>query len=217
MDYWLDEGPAWLIKSISTCSAEENKCDEELGMVKEAMKYHKGMDLLGQTHLALVDLDLHSKPLGKTETLEDREKALADEKGTRVLPQLEEDRHLNSFSHIFSGSDAAGYYSHKWADVLAADTFAAFEDTGAFKPGDEGDNILKVVGKKFADTILAHGGGRHPAQVFKMFRQREPTPKALLRYVFGRDSVAGEGAEEPLQLEELQDVSSLTGRRLTDL
>merc|ERR1719198_2426203 len=85
MDYWLDEGPAWLIKSISTCSAEENKCDEELGMVKEAMKYHKGMDLLGQTHLALVDLDLHSKPLGKTETIEMREKALADQKQTRVL------------------------------------------------------------------------------------------------------------------------------------
>merc|ERR1719198_446427 len=150
MDYWLDEGPAWLIKSISTCSEEENKCDEELSMVKEANKYHKGMDLLGQTHLALVDLDLHTKPLGKTETLEEREKTLAAQKQTRVLPQLEEDRHLNSFSHIFSGNDAAGYYSHKWAEVLAADTFAAFEDTGAFNEGPEGEKILSLVGRRFA-------------------------------------------------------------------
>merc|ERR1719380_576873 len=109
------------------------------------------MDLLGQTHLALVDLDLHTKPLGKTETLEMREKALASQKQTRVLPQLEEDRHLNSFSHIFSGNDAAGYYSHKWAEVLAV---AAFEDTGAFNDGNEGERILSNVGKRFAGTIL---------------------------------------------------------------
>merc|ERR1719387_2911454 len=183
------------------------------------MKYHKGMELLGQIHLALVDLDLHTKPLGKTETLEAREKALADQKQTRVLPQLEEDRHLNSFSHIFPGNDAAAYYSHKWAEVLAADTFAAFEDTGAFNEGPEGEKILSLVGRRFADTILAHGGGRHPAHVFKMFRERNPSAKALLRYTFGRASVAGEDAEEPLNLEgsNVAATPSLKVRRLTDL
>lgn len=217
MEYWLEEGPAWVVKSISSWEGDDSKFDEShsLWKVKQAMKYHRGMDLLGQAHLALVDLDLHTKPLTKLESIDQREAAVAATMQTRVLPQLEEDRHLNSFSHIFSGNDAAGYYSHKWAEVLAADAFAAFEDTGAFNDGSEGERILSNVGKRFAGTILAHGGGRHPAEVFKMFRQRGPTVKALMRYSFGRDAVAGENAKEPLILEDA--MGGMNGRRLTDL
>ena len=93
-----------------------------------------------------------------------------------VLPPLEEDRFLCSFTHIFAGGYAAGYYSYKWSEVLSADAFGAFEEAGL-------DDEAKVrgQGRQFRDTILALGGGRHPMDVFKDFRGREPDTQALLR------------------------------------
>ena len=94
-----------------------------------------------------------------------------------MLPLIPEDRSLCGFAHIFGGGYAAGYYSYKWAEVLSADAFAAFEEAGL-------DNAAAIshVGRLYRDTILALGGGAHPMDVFRHFRGRDPDPTALLRH-----------------------------------
>ena len=90
---------------------------------------------------------------------------------------LDEDRFLCTFSHIFAGGYAAGYYSYKWAEVMSADAFGAFEDVGL-----ENEEKVKEVGRKFRDTVLSLGGGNKAMDVFTEFRGREPNPDALLRH-----------------------------------
>ena len=82
-------------------------------------------------------------------------------------------RFQNSFSHIFSGGYAAGYYSYKWAEVLSADCFAAFEEEGLFDAG---------TGRRFLSEILSVGGSRPAIDSFRAFRGREPSLDALLRH-----------------------------------
>ena len=94
-----------------------------------------------------------------------------------VLPILPEDAFLCAFSHIFAGGYAAGYYSYKWAEVLSADAFAAFEEAGL-----ENQQAIAICGKRFRDTVLALGGSLHPMEVFKTFRGREPNTEPLLRH-----------------------------------
>jgi oligopeptidase A len=87
-------------------------------------------------------------------------------------------RFQNSFGHIFAGGYAAGYYSYKWAEVLSADAYSAFEEAGA-----AGGNILSAeTGRKFQQEILAMGGSRSALESFKAFRGREPNIDALLRH-----------------------------------
>ena len=76
------------------------------------------------------------------------------------------------FSHIFAGGYSAGYYSYKWAEVLEADAFEAFEEKGVFD---------KSVASLFEENILSRGGTEHPMTLYKNFRGREPDPNALLR------------------------------------
>ncbi|CAN0035726.1 unnamed protein product [Choristocarpus tenellus] len=94
-----------------------------------------------------------------------------------VLPPLKEDRFLCSFEHIFAGGYAAGYYSYKYAEVMSADAFAAFEEAGL-----DDKEAAATVGRRFADTVLGMGGGRHPSKVFQDFRGRDPSPEALLKH-----------------------------------
>lgn len=94
-----------------------------------------------------------------------------------VIPPLDDDRFLCAFGHIFAGGYSAGYYSYKWAEVLSADAFAAFEEVGL-----ENEDKVREVGRRFRDTILSLGGGKHPSKVFRAFRGRDPTPDALLRH-----------------------------------
>ena len=129
--------------------------------------------MLRQLYFALTDLELH---------LPDREGTAFDvqrrvSERTTVLPPLPEDRFLCSFGHIFAGGYAAGYYSYKWAEVLSADAFAAFEEAGL---DDEAE--LRRTGARFRDTVLALGGSIAPMEVFTRFRGREPSPDALLRH-----------------------------------
>jgi oligopeptidase A len=91
-------------------------------------------------------------------------------------PYLPEDRNLCSFSHIFAGGYAAGYYSYKWSEVMSADAFGAFEEAGL-----DDEVAVQRTGKRYRDTILALGGGTHPLEVFEKFRGRAPTIDALLR------------------------------------
>jgi CheY-like chemotaxis protein len=105
----------------------------------------------------------------------DRDRAVAEL--TQVMPAFDGDRFLCAFSHIFAGGYSAGYYSYKFAEVLSADAFAAFEEAGL----DDADAV-KEMGAKFRDTVLALGGSVAPAAVFERFRGRAPATEALLRH-----------------------------------
>lgn len=141
-----------------------------------AKTYRAGSMTLRQLHFASVDLELHSRFVpGGDESVFDRERSVAQR--TTVMPPLEEDRFLCGFSHIFAGGYSAGYYSYKWSEVLSADAYGAFEEVGL-----DNEEAVQETGRRFRDTVLALGGGRAPADVFKDFRGREPSVEALLRH-----------------------------------
>ncbi|HRO97730.1 MAG TPA: M3 family metallopeptidase, partial [Ferruginibacter sp.] len=139
-----------------------------------AKNYMAASQMLRQLYFSLLDLDLHEQS-HSNEPVRTTQRRIAAE--YTVIPPLEEDAFLCSFGHIFAGGYAAGYYSYKWAEVLSADAFAAFEEAGLT------DTIkLKVLGKKYRDTILALGGSKHPMEVYRAFRGRDATIDALLRH-----------------------------------
>jgi oligopeptidase A len=141
-----------------------------------ARNYMSGSATLRQIHFSLLDIELHDRyQPGDKENVTDVRSRLA--KTTTVLPPLPEDAFLCAFNHIFSGGYAAGYYSYKWAEVLSADAFAAFEEAGL-----ENESAITNTGKLFRETVLALGGSQHPMEVFKAFRGREPNTEALLRH-----------------------------------
>lgn len=141
-----------------------------------AKNYMSGSGMLRQLHFSILDLELHYRYRpGGNETPKNVRDRIA--KNTTVLPPLPEDSFLCAFGHIFSGGYAAGYYSYKWAEVLSADAFAAFEEAGL-----EDEEAVKTTGKRYRDTVLALGGSKHPMEVFKSFRGREPSTEPLLKH-----------------------------------
>ena len=141
-----------------------------------AKNFQSGLATLRQIEFALFDMRLHSDfepgahlSPGRA-TLE-----LLDEvrREVAVLVPPEWNRFPNSFSHIFAGGYAAGYYSYKWAEVLSADAYSLFEEKGVLSP---------EAGQRFRDEILAVGGSRPAAESFRAFRGREPSVDALLRH-----------------------------------
>ena len=138
-----------------------------------ARNFQSGMLTVRQIEFSLFDMLLHSDhdPAGSRSVLD-----LLDEVRREVAVTFppEWNRFPNSFSHIFAGGYAAGYYSYKWAEVLSADSYAAFEEAGnPFDP---------VVGKRFLDEIIAAGGARPALENFRAFRGRDPQVDALLRH-----------------------------------
>jgi len=143
--------------------------------LRAARTYRAGSAMLRQLFFGVVDLELHHRFIpGGPESIFDVERRAAET--TAVLPRLSEDRFLCSFGHIFAGGYAAGYYSYKWAEVLSADAFAAFEEAGL----DDGAR-LRETGRRYRETVLALGGSRPAMDVFVDFRGREPKTDALLR------------------------------------
>ncbi len=141
-----------------------------------ARTYMSGSAMLRQLHFSFLDLELHHRhqPGGKETPHQVRDRLA---KTTTVMPPLPEDAFLCSFGHIFAGGYAAGYYSYKWAEVLSADAFAAFEEAGL-----EDEQAIASIGKRFRDTVLALGGSVEPMEVFKAFRGSEPKTEPLLRH-----------------------------------
>ena len=137
-----------------------------------AKNFQSGLQTLRQIEFALVDMRLHSdfNPNG-TQTVQQLLDEVRDK--TAVLAQPVFNRSINSFSHIFSGGYAAGYYSYKWAEVLSADAYSLFEEGGVFD---------LTPGLRFRDEILAVGGSRDAMKSFVAFRGRKPTIDALLRH-----------------------------------
>ncbi len=141
-----------------------------------ARTFMNGSGTLRQVYFSTVDIELHHRyqPDGKESISELRDRIA---QSTTVLKPLPEDAFLCSFGHIFAGGYSAGYYSYKWAEVLSADAFAAFEEAGL-----ENDAAIVETGRRFRETVLALGGSQHPMEVFKAFRGREPSTEALLRH-----------------------------------
>ena len=147
-----------------------------LERLKAGKKFQAAMQMVRQLEFALFDIRLHS-----------RVDALADDFSEitiqQVLDQVREEvavvippgfnRFQNSFSHIFAGGYAAGYYSYLWAEVLSSDAFSLFEENGIFDA---------ETGASFMHNILEPGGSEEPAVLFKLFRGREPSIDALLRH-----------------------------------
>jgi oligopeptidase A len=150
--------------------------DDLFQKLEAARTYRAGSDMLRQLYFAFTDMALHAgfDPAGP-ETAFDVQQRVAQR--TTVMPPLPDDRFLCGFSHIFAGGYAAGYYSYKWAEVLSADAFGAFEEAGL----DDTDAVTET-GRRYRDTVLALGGSVHPSEVFTRFRGREPRPDALLRH-----------------------------------
>ena len=136
-----------------------------------AKNFQSGLFNLRQLEFSLFDLLIHSDPACSRPVLD----VLADvRKEVAVIHPPTWHRFPNSFSHIFAGGYAAGYYSYKWAEVLSADAFAAFEESG--------NPVDPTTGAKFLKEILAVGGSRPAIESFRAFRGREPQVDALLRH-----------------------------------
>lgn len=153
-----------------------------------ARTFRSGSMMLRQLRFGLTDLRLHTDydPAGPESPFDVMRQV---NELTGVMPMHSDDRSLCSFQHIFSGGYAAGYYSYKWAEVLAADAFSAFEDAGL-----DDDAAVRRVGRRFRDTVLALGGSRHPLDIFRDFRGRDPSPEPLLR-THGLAGAEGETSE----------------------
>jgi oligopeptidase A len=141
-----------------------------------AKNFQSGMGTVRQLEFSLFDLLLHMDfdpaQRGYMDLLAEVRKEVA------VLVPPAWHRFPNSFSHIFAGGYSAGYYSYKWAEVLSADAFAAFEEAGWPK----GSVLDAETGERFWNEILAVGGSRSALESFKAFRGREPQVDALLRH-----------------------------------
>lgn len=139
--------------------------------------YQAGMAMLRQLYFGAMDIELHHRydPATESRTPFDVQREIADR--YTVVPPLQEDRFLCAFGHIFAGGYSAGYYSYKWAEVLSADAYAAFEEVGL-----DNDEAIGALGRRFKATVLGAGGSRHPEDVYRDFRGREATPDALLRH-----------------------------------
>jgi oligopeptidase A len=170
------ENWCWEPEAISLFSAHYQTGEPLPAALLEKMlaakHFQAAMQMLRQLEFAVFDLRIHCEcHAGNDITVQ---KILEDVRATlAVYPLPAWNRFANSFSHIFAGGYAAGYYSYKWAEVLSADAFSRFEEEGVFNA---------VTGLAFLDDILSKGGSVAPAELFKKFRGREPATEALLRH-----------------------------------
>ena len=135
-----------------------------------AKNFQSGLQTLRQIEFSLFDMRMHAE-VGSEAGIQ----SLLDEVRAEVavLPPPPFNRFQHSFSHIFAGGYSAGYYSYKWAELLSADAWSAFEEEGVFNP---------ATGERFLQSILEAGGARDAMDSFKAFRGREPKIDALLRH-----------------------------------
>jgi len=142
-----------------------------LSRMLAARNFQAGMKTVRQLEFAMFDFEIHQTAAPTDSSCVNqvlhRVRAL-----TSVYPVPEFNRFQNSFSHIFAGGYAAGYYSYKWAEVLSADVFSRFSETGVFN---------SATGERFLESLLSRGGGADPLELFTDFMGREPQIEALLR------------------------------------
>jgi oligopeptidase A len=135
-----------------------------------AKNFQSGLQMLRQIEFSLFDMRVHDEA-GADERVQPLLDEVRDEVSVLQPPPF--NRFQHSFSHIFAGGYAAGYYSYKWAEVLSADAWSAFEESGV---------LDAATGRRYREAILEAGGGRPAMESFKAFRGREPKIDALLRH-----------------------------------
>ena len=169
------ENYAWLPEVLKEISGHhetgETLPDEKIAALNGSRTFLSGLAMVRQLEFALFDFELHhaAEPPSGGEVRAVLQR-IRDE--VAVVKPPEYNRFENTFGHIFAGGYAAGYYSYKWAEVLAADAFAAFEEAGAFDA---------ATAERFRRSILAVGGSRDAMDAFVDFRGREPQLEPLLR------------------------------------
>ena len=171
MEFWT-----WDTESLQLISqhiqTSESLPENLLKALLDARFFQSGMQTLRQIEFALFDLTIHRKtPALQADQIQQTLNEIRQKYA--VAPSAEYNRFQHSFSHIFAGGYAAGYYSYKWAEVLASDAFDRFEQEGVFNT---------VTGKQFRTFILAVGGKDSALDAFINFRGREPKIDALLRH-----------------------------------
>lgn len=175
MENWCYHRPTLLDMAVHH-ETGETLPEDLFRKICAARTYRAASAMLRQVQFGMTDMQLHSTfdPNG-SESAFDVFQKISDV--TSPMPALPENRFLCSFQHIFAGGYSAGYYSYKWAEVLSADAFGAFEEAGL-----DDEAAVADTGRRFRDTVLALGGSRHPMEIFKEFRGREPQVEALLRH-----------------------------------
>ena len=170
-EHWL-EVPEILRQYARHCRTGEPMPKALLDRLLSTRTYNQGFATVEYTACALVDLDLHSLPEAAAVNVTEFERK--DLERIAMPTEIVMRHRLPHFQHLFSGSGyAAGYYSYMWSEVLDADAFAAFEETGnAFDPG---------TAKRLRDYVYSAGNLREPAEAYKSFRGRLPTVDALLK------------------------------------
>ena len=138
--------------------------------IKKAAHFQQGLQTLRQLSFGYLDLSFHDKDAHLIKEVKAHEKKQISP--LQFTPDTPENCMSTSFSHIFQGGYAAGYYSYKWAEVLDADAFELFLEKGIFDP---------ETANSFAENVLSKGGTEHPMDLYKRFRGKEPDPAALLR------------------------------------
>jgi len=171
----------WEVLERMTAHAETGKPLPKVLFEKmlAAKNFQNGLATLRQIVMSLTDWRLHSSfdaRSAKNQAVLDLSRSIASE--YNIIPQAEISRWINSFSHIFAGGYAAGYYSYKWAEVLSADAYSAFEEAAKLT----GSVLDTKTGMRYREEILEVGGSRPAAESFRAFRGREPTIDALLRH-----------------------------------
>ena len=166
---WEREGLNLISSHIET---GETLPDELFESLKKSRGFQSAMMMLRQIEFSLADFEMHAfyNP-EQIEAVADLSERIRQEVAVIMPPEYS--RSMHSFSHIFAGGYAAGYFSYKWAEVLSADAFSLFEEEGILNP---------ETGAKFKNTILAAGGSIDPMVLFKAFRGREPNIDALLKH-----------------------------------
>jgi oligopeptidase A len=166
---WQEDGLKLIAKHHKTKAPLPKKLLQRL---LTSHKFQAALQMLRQLKFALIDFRIHTefdpKQSNQLEKTTDQVSKQVD-----CLPVFKDSRFAHSFSHIFAGGYAAGYYSYKWAEVLSADAFSKFEENGVFS---------RHVGKEFMQNILEKGGSEDMSVLFKRFRGREPKIDALLRH-----------------------------------
>ncbi len=143
-----------------------------LDKILAAKNFQSGLQMIRQLEFSIFDFRLHAEYNPEApQTAQQILNQVRDQIAVIKPPVF--NRFENSFSHIFAGGYAAGYYSYKWAEVLSADAYSRFEEEGIFNP---------ETGKRFLVEILQQGGSKPPMELFKNFRGREPNIDALLRH-----------------------------------
>ncbi len=146
--------------------------DDLFERLRGARNFQSAMQMVRQLEFAMFDMRIHDEyqPGKGARIYEILDQVRAQ---VAVVPVPDFNRFAHGFSHIFGGGYAAGYYSYKWAEVLSADAYSLFEETGVFN---------RESGRRFLENILEQGGSADPMQLYRQFRGREPEIHALLRH-----------------------------------